>query len=645
MAMKKVAPKKKAGTKAAAAPKKAPRSAVRAGESPFPIVGIGASAGGLEAFEGFFTHMPANSGMAFVLVTHLAPNQTSLLPELLQRRTKMEVHTASDGTKVLANHVYVSPPHKEVAILNGTLQLMETAEPRGLHLPIDSFFRALGQDQRDKAMCIILSGTGTDGTLGLKAVKGESGMAMVQDPRSAKFAGMPESAIGTGLVDYVLPVAEMPDQLVKYARGPFLTVGKPSAEIEAPDPASLQKIFILLRGRTGHDLSLYKFSTIRRRIERRMNVHQIGAANHYIRYLQENPHELDILFKELLIGVTSFFRDPEAFAVLAKSALPKLLKSRPDNQEVRVWVPGCSTGEEAYSIAILVHEYMEAAGKNLNIQVFATDLDTQAIETARLGRYPDGIAVDVSAERLRRYFAKENGYYRIRKEIRETVVFAPQNAIKDPPFTKLDILSCRNLLIYLESELQKRLLPAFHYALRPGGVLFLGSSETIGEFTDLFAPVDKKWKIFTRRPSSVATHGLAMMPGLPAVERGALLPPIEAPPGPRNVRVLGQIEKMLLKRFVPPSVVVSERGDIVHIHGRTGRFLELPPGEPSLNIFEMAREGLQFDLESAIRKATTQDEEVVHEGGRIKTNGDHTPVTVTVRKIAEPETLRGLLFV
>ena len=495
---------KKAKPKSAAKRTKAPalrKSAKAVSVTPngCPIVGIGASAGGLDAFQTFFKAMPHDSGMAFVLVAHLDPTHVSILPELLQKPTKMAVHQIIDGMEVHPNAVYVIPPNKDLGILNGILQLMNPAQPRGANLPIDSFFRSLAQDQGANAAGIVLSGTGTDGTLGVKAIKGEVGMVMVQDEESAKYDGMPRSAIATGLADYVLPPEKMPEQLTKYMMHASRTQAPRIVPVQGRISNALQKIFVILRSRTNHDFSLYKKNTICRRIERRMNVHQIDDINDYVSYVQESDREAEILFKELLIGVTSFFRDPEAFDVLKTKALSKLLAGKAQDSTVRVWVPGCSSGEEAYSLAILLHECREKLTHHFNIQIFGTDIDEDAIQYARAGVYPASILADIGAARLKRNFMKQDdGLYQVKKIIREMLVFAPQNIIKDPPFTKLDLLSCRNLLIYLGPELQKRLLPNFHYSLAPGGILMLGSSETIGHDTDLFSPLSTKWKVFRR---------------------------------------------------------------------------------------------------------------------------------------------------
>jgi two-component system CheB/CheR fusion protein len=436
----------------------------------FPVVGLGASAGGLEALEKFFSHVPSDCGMAFVVVTHQHPGHTSLLPELVGKCTRLQVKAAVDGMAVQPNTVYMSLPEGYLAILQGKLHVMEPEEPGVLRLPIDYFFRSLADEQKEKAVGIVLSGTGTDGTLGLKAIKGAGGMTMAHEPDSAKYSGMPSSAIATGLVDYILPVERLPGQLIAYLRGPYLTSSE--HEIGADELSeSMQKILVLLRARAGHDFSVYKANTVRRRIERRINVHQLKGPQQYQRLLQENPHELDLLFSELLIGVTNFFRDTEVFKALTSTVLPKLLAERPSDSTVRMWVAGCSSGEEAYSLAMVLQEVMDKLKRHYPVQIFGTDLDLHAIESARLGFYPEGIARDVSPQRLTRFFIKDEGGYRIKKEIREMVVFAPQNVLKDPPFTKLDVIGCRNLLIYLRPEAQERLLALFHYALKPGGVL------------------------------------------------------------------------------------------------------------------------------------------------------------------------------
>ena len=612
---------------------------------PFPIVGLGASAGGLEALEKFLAQVPPDCALGFVVVTHQHPGHTSLLPELLGKCTRMRVRAAADGVAVEPNTVYLSLPDGYLAILHGTLHLMEPDEAGILRLPIDFFFRSLAEDQKDKAIGIVLSGTGTDGTLGLKAIKGATGMTMAQEPDTAKYSGMPSSAIATGLVDYVLPVERLPQQLIAYTQGAYLaaTELEPGREEGLAEP--LQKILVLLRARTGHDFTPYKTNTLRRRIERRINVHQLPGSLAYLRLLQENPHELDLLFKELLIGVTNFFRDAEAFEALTKTVVPQLLAAHPANAPVRVWAAGCASGEEAYSLAMTLLEGMEKLKQRLPIQIFGTDLDHEAIDIARLGFYPEGIARDVSPQRLARFFTKEDEGYRVKQEIRELVIFAPQNVLKDPPFGKLDLVTCRNLLIYVAPAAQERLLSLFHYALRPGGILFLGSSESITGLADHFTVMNKKWKIFARK-------GAGMGRALPAEfippdarsEAGSALPGAVAE-RTRNQLLSTMIERTLLTRYVPASVIVNDRGDILYIHGRTGDYLEPATGQPRLNLLEMAREGLRLELPAALRRAATQKNEVVHEHVRVKTNGDYASVRLTVVKLTEPESVRDLLLV
>jgi chemotaxis methyl-accepting protein methylase/chemotaxis response regulator CheB len=472
----------------------------RPGALAFPVVGIGASAGGLEALEQFLRRVPEGSGMAFVVIQHLDPAYKGAMVELLQRSTPMAVTQVKDGQAVQPNCVYVIAPNKDMSIMRGALHLLPQAAPRGLNLPIDFFFRSLAEDQQERAIGVVLSGMGSDGTLGLRAIKEKAGATFVQSVDSAKFDGMPRSAIEAGLADVIADAEDLPGRVLAYNRhAPY--AGGLGAASEEKQQSALEKVFILLRMQTGNDFSLYKRSTIYRRIERRMSLHQIDRMSNYVRFLRENPPEVDLLFKELLIGVTSFFRDPPAWEHLRNEILPQLIKQHPGDGTLRAWVPGCSTGEEAYSLAIVFKEALELVkpARPPALQIFATDLDKEAIERARQGVYPANIAADVSSERLRRFFVQDDRGFRVNKEIRESVVFAPQNITMDPPFTKLDILSCRNLLIYLSAELQKKLIPLFHYALNPGGVLFLGSAETVGSFTAYFAPLDGKTRLSAHR--------------------------------------------------------------------------------------------------------------------------------------------------
>jgi two-component system CheB/CheR fusion protein len=618
--------------------------AVPAAPNPFPIIGLGASAGGLEALEQFLAHVPPDCGMAFVVVTHQHPGHTSLLPELLGKRTRMPVKAAADGMAVEPNTVYLSLPEVYLAILHGTLHLMAPEENGLLRLPIDYFFRSLAEDQKGQAIGIVLSGTGTDGTLGLKAIKEAAGTTMAQEPDSAKYSGMPGSAIATGQVDYILPVERLPERLIEHHCQRYSVIGREDG-VEAELSVPMQKILLLVRGRTGHDFSLYKTNTIVRRIERRMNLHGLPSAQAYQRLLHENSHELDLLFKELLISVTSFFRDGEAFEALAKTVLPTLLAAHGDNSPVRVWAAGCASGEEAYSLAMTLQEGMDRLKTRLPVQIFGTDLDATAIDAARSGLYPEGIVSDVSPQRLARFFIKEAGGFRIKKEIRELVIFAPQDVLKDPPFNRLDLVACRNLLIYMKPAAQARLLSLFHYVLKPGGILFLGTSESITGSSEHFAVVNKKWKIFTRKDTGALRtlpSGFTTLP-VRVESDGADVPDVAVRTPQKTFSAM--IEKALLIRYAPASVIVNDRGDILYIHGRTGDYLEPATGQPRLNILEMAREGLRLELPAALRRAAMGKEEVVHEGVRVKNDGSFCLVRLAVMRLTEPESIRGLLLV
>ena len=612
-------------------------------ESPlFPIVGIGASAGGLEALEQFLSHVPENCGMAFVVVQHLDPTHTGFLPELLQRTTSMTVFQAIDRMKVKPNCVYVIPPNKDMSILHGVLYLFEPAAPRGLRLPIDFFLRALAEDRREHSIGIILSGMGSDGTMGLRAIKEKAGVVLVQEPASAKFDSMPKSAIEAGLADLIAPAEHLPGKIIGYIRHE-LTVTRAEISIEEKDQSALEKVLILLRTKTGQDFSLYKKNTVYRRIERRMNIHQIDSIASYVRYLQENPQEVELLFKELLIGVTNFFRDPTAWEQLRAVAIPALLTGSPNGGALRAWSTGCSTGEEAYTLAMIFKESLEQVKptENFTLQIFATDLNRDAIDRARQGLYPANIAADVSRERLKRFFIQEAGGYRVVKEVREMVTFATQNIIMDPPFTKLDILICRNLLIYLTQELQKRILPLFYYSLNPDGVLFLGSSEAVSTFTDFFAPLDIKSRIFRRRESHLPVGPLfptSFVPVLSAVPKElTMLKP--------STSLQSLADQLLLQHFSPPAVLTNDKGDIIYISGRTGKYLEPAAGKANWNIFAMARDGLSFDLGSAFQKALRQKEAITAKGLKVGTGVSTHTVDIKVQTIEEPEALRGMVMI
>ncbi|MFA5267449.1 MAG: chemotaxis protein CheB [Methanoregula sp.] len=609
----------------------------------FPIIGIGASAGGLEVFELFFKTMPADSGMAFVLVPHLDPGHASMLSDILQRNTTMPVHEAGDQTPIEPDHVYIIPPGRDMAVFHGVLNLSVPEKSGGLRHPIDSFFRSLAEDQGEWAICIIFSGSGSDGTLGLRAVHGAGGISFVQDPATAKYDGMPTSAVQSGMATYVLPVDRIPDQLITYIRT-IADTGVPPASPVRAESGAIRRITMLLRSKTGNDFSRYKQSTIRRRIERRMAVHNLTDMDTYARYISENSPEVQILFKELLINVTSFFRDPEAFEALHRVVLPRLFANKPENYIFRIWVPGCASGEEAYSIAMLFREYMEETRAEFRLQIYATDIDDDAIATARAGLYPSNISIDVSPDRLKRFFIKEETGFRIKKAIREMVVFAIQNVIKDPPFTKMDLISCRNLLIYLEPELQNHVIPAFHYALRPEGVLFLSPSEGIGNFTDLFSPLDKKWRIYSVRPSTQSTRTLVAQ-RFPWAEEHPAKEPAGAGARKGTTNIAELTRRVLLQSFAPPSVITDEAGNILFVHGDTGRFLQPAQGQPSTSIIDMAREGLQLDLRLAIQNAAAQKKPSVVKDLQVRTHRGMHGVDLQVRPIADPDAVQDLLLI
>ncbi len=645
--------RKKGAAKAPAEPGETPQPVAEETEkqpteqdvSGFPIVGIGASAGGLAAFEAFFSGMPADTdpGMAFVLVQHLDPDHKSILTELIRRCTRMEVFEVEDGMVVRPNCAYIIPPNFDMAFMNGSLQLLEPSSPRGQRQAIDYFFRSLAQDQHEHAICIVLSGTGSDGTQGVRTVKGEGGMVMVQSIESSEYDGMPRSAIDTGMADFVLPPAEMPAQLIAYAAHAYGKLALRTPAVLPQTENALKKVYTLLRAQTSHDFSLYKPSTINRRIERRMAVQHVDTIETYVKYLQQTPAEVEALFRDLLIGVTSFFRDLEAFQILEQKIIPELFAGKPADGTIRVWSTGCSTGEEAYSLAILITEHMEALKQNYTVQLFATDIDSRAITTARSGLYPASIAADITPERLTRFFTvlPNGGGYRVHKKIRDMLVFSEQNVIKDPPFSKLDLISCRNLLIYMGSELQKKLIPLFRYALKPGGYLFLGTSETVGDYTDQFIAVDRKSKIYQRKEDTPGKHRAAH--GLfhpPLTDMDAKLPHTVGKPAPPLKLPLRELtEQALLQQLIQAAALVNGHGDILYLHGRTGMYLELAPGETGINnILQMAREGLKWDLASALNEGVASKETVIRNGLRVKTNGDFTLVNLIIRPVLSGST-------
>ena len=608
----------------------------------FPIVGIGASAGGLEALEQFLGYVPENSRIAFVVIQHLDPTQKGMLPELLQRITKMKVFQVKDRMEVKPDCVYVIPPNKTMSILKGVLHLFEPLEARGMRLPIDFFFRALADDQKERSIGLILSGMGSDGSIGIRAIKEKNGIVMVQEPSNAKFDSMPRNAIDSVLVDIVAPANVLPSRLLEFLK--HIPLIKSGLNIDIKDISSLEKIIILLRTYTGNDFSQYKKNTINRRIERRMGVHKIDKISSYVHFLQENPKEIDILFKELMIGVTNFFRDPATWEKLKETVIPDIISNMPPGSILRAWVPGCSTGEEAYSLAIVFKEVLEKFNSHagFSLQIFATDLDHDAIEIARKGIFPANIAADVSPERLNRFFLPtEEGYF-INTEIRETVVFAQHNIIMHPPFTKIDIISCRNLLIYLEPELQKKLIGLFYFSLNSNGIMFLGSSETLGTQSHLFTALDIKMKIFKRAATTLAPEIF----DFPAAFSKAKPDIIEKQTPARSViNIQTLADQLLLQHFAPAGVLVNENGDIIYVSGHTGKYLEPAVGKANMNIFAMLREGLRNEFHVAFRKAVMKKEAVSLQNIKTGTNGGTQIFNVSIQWIEKPELLSGMLMI
>ncbi len=608
----------------------------------FPIVGIGASAGGLEALEQFFIHLPKDNGIGFVIIQHLDPTHVGIMPELLQRITPMKVLQATDQLKVKPNCVYVIPPNKSLSLLNGALHLFDPVETRGLRLPIDIFFRSLADDRQENSIGIILSGMGSDGSLGLKAIKEKNGAVLVQDPATAKFDGMPRSAVEAVIADIIAPADELPMKLLTFLK--YIPVIKKEPEIDSKDKSNLEKIIILLREQSGHDFSLYKKNTLFRRIERRKGIHQIEKIRNYVRFLQENPKEVEILFKELLIGVTNFFRDNVVWEKLRDHVFPRMFEDMPNGYVMRAWVPGCSSGEEAYSLAIIFKEALEKikSPKNITLQIFATDLDSDAIEVARKGIFSKNIINDVSPERLKRFFTIDGEQFRVNTPIREMVVFAPQNVTKDPPFTKLDILTCRNMLIYFEPELQKKLMALFNYSLNPGGILVLGTAETLGVRQEGFDEIDMKLKIFKRTVSPILPELVDFPSSFHRPKKVTNVNRVNTK-NVENIQIIA--DQILLQHFAPASVLVNNSGDILYITGNTGKYLSPAAGKANWNIHVMARDGLRDTLPGVFRKVMQSYEQVSVRNVKIGTNGGTQLVNLTVQRIEKPDSLRGMIMI
>jgi two-component system CheB/CheR fusion protein len=628
-------------TKAASTRRNVAAPAPIQGGDPTPrlVVGLGASAGGLDAYRAFFANMPPHSGMAFVLVQHLDPHHKSLLVELLSSHTKMPVVQAEDGMAVAADRVFVIPPNAVLTIEAGILRVATPAPPREHRKPIDTFFASLAEDQQEKAVSIILSGSGSDGSLGLRAIKEHGGFTLAQAGfDETALLGMPSSAAATGLVDEVMPVEHMPARLLAHAQH----LGR-VGDRKAPDGTRhdatehLARICALIRTRIGHDFSQYKQSTLVRRIQRRMQVLQIDNVPEYIERLRQEPNQLDLLFRDLLIGVTQFFRDPEAFAALESEVMPKLFENKRSNDPIRIWVPGCATGEEAYSIAILVKEAMIKQEAAPLVQIFATDLDEQAVTTARHGRYRKPVS-GVSPESLERWFAEEGDDCCVIADIREMCVFSIHDIARDPPFSKLDLLSCRNLLIYLDATLQNRLMQTFHYALRPSGYLFLGASEGVARQAGLFTVLDRKHRLFQQRDDVMASLPRGVLGPAPAHPSSGIAQP---------ARSLGdgvdQRARNALEKYSPAFVVINQQHEVVRFSGRTGPYIEHSPGAPSLNLFNILRRDLLPTVRAAVHQAFASRQSVVHEDLVIAINEHNKIVNLIVEPIS-PE-IDGELYI
>lgn len=622
------------------------------------IVGIGASAGGLAALEQFLEQVTPGSGLAYVVVQHLDPTQKALLAELLQRVTKLPVREAEDRMCVEPDSVYVIPPNTELTVVDGVLHLNTPAEPRGLRLPINILFSSLARDQGERAIAVILSGMGSDGTLGLQAIRALGGLTVVQQPESAQFDSMPKSAIAAGCVDIIAPPAELPGHIRAYITQASRRVEPDAAltgvaQMPQTPPAlpvdPLLSIFRLLQQRTRHDFSVYKPSTLYRRINRRMAIHAIDTLTMYEAFMRQNVQEIDLLFKELLIGVTSFFRDAAVWQQLADFTLPELLARRPTEQKLRALVVGCSTGEEAYSLAMIFAEVVQQLSlhRKYTLQIFATDLNPDAITMARRGIYPTSISADVSPERLARFFSAHDSYYRINKDIRDTVLFVQHDVVLDPPFTKLDLLSCRNLMIYFDAALQRKLLPLFHYSLRPGGVLLLGSSETVGQFKQLFAPIESKLRLYLRQENVSGAVPELLAKSFPPLSKIKKELPMSLPPHTTQPaeNLQAAADHVLLQVYAPAAVVVNNAGDIVYISGRTGKYLEPAAGKANWNFHAMVRDGLRAPLIDAMKRAVNQSEPVQLHGLRVQGSTSAQFVDVTVQALREPAALHNMMII
>ncbi|WP_407571533.1 CheR family methyltransferase [Deinococcus altitudinis] len=604
-------------------------------DPPIRVVGIGGSAGALDGYERLFLGIPPVNGMAFVVVSHLDPGHKGLMPDILARCTSMPVVQIEEGMSVLADRVHVIPPGSSLGMSNGKLHLRPLTEDH--RLVIDGFFDSLALDQREQAVAIVLSGMGSDGTRGLRAIKKWGGQVLVENPATAEYPSMPSSAVATGLADDVLPVEDLAVRLMGLTEHTRLLDAQELTGNGGESGAPLQQILRLVQSRSGHDFTRYKRNTLVRRIDRRMQGQRIQDVAQYIQLLEESASEAEALFQDFTINVTSFFRDAEAFESL-KIHLRGYLQHREQNKEpFRVWVAACSTGEEAYSVAIVLHELLEELGGDsaIKMQIFATDIDQEAVGKARLGRYSRDIAYVVSAERLSRYFFLKDDHYQVRADLRESVIFAAHSTFGDPPFTRLDLLCCRNMLIYVGTELQKRILELFMYALRPGGLLFLGASETVGTEREQFTALNPRWKIFQRGEGTpgLPPLGQAFRAGGTGLRPGDTDPRMVGLTGAHHADLAGQVLHTLLADYAPPAVVIGEEGEVLYVHGRTARFLEYPPGRMMNNVFEMVPANMRYELRSAVRQCRNERREISRRGFQIETDGGSRLVDLTVKPL------------
>jgi len=617
----------------------------KADQNAFPIIGIGGASGSLTAFKNFFRHMPANSGMAFVLVIHQDAKEDEDFEKLITSYTTMPLLMAEDGMKVFPEHVYLAPKNVDIGIHDGHLLLFNPSREKGAHMCIDHFFQSLAEDQWNLAVGIIFSGLGADGETGIRMIKEKLGMCMVQDPENAEYSSMPLAAIKTHLTDFVLTPEEMPGRLIRYLNHPALRLPlENESNTHKTNKVHIQKILMLLRSHTGHDFTLYKKNTISRRIERRIAFHQLPDYESYVNYLRENPSEIELLFNELLIGVTKFFRDKQAFEVL-KEHIYQLLKNKDPQEPIRIWIAGCSTGEEAYSIAILITEYLDTLPmkRKPKAQIFATDLDANAIELARTGFYFSNIVAELSPQQIERFFIKKNNGFTVKKEIREMIVFAQHNLIKDAPFTRLDLLCCRNVMIYLTTDLQKKIIPIFHYSLNVNGLLFLGPAESVGSFHDIFNSLDSKWKLFQRKEGVSSLGKLLDFPFHIANQDKLSKTDVAVKSGQKNP-LAEHFNKVLLDNHTPPSLLLNDKGEILYINGNTSRFIQLHPGEAVMNIHRMIREELKYVLGNAIHQAHSNRSKVEISEIKIKEQDKNFLVGFSVEYLHDPS-LQGMMLV